>query len=220
MKTTQYIRQEKAIAAADVRGIRERWLWGLRLLRDDDAFAPGSSQLKPGRADELVKAAKARGFKLSEREIRYRLQAARAYKTDEEIRQASAEFETWSDLVNSGFPRYDSDPDEALADHRTDEEKRRDHARALVDQIGEQGALFPLTDFEPTETTLKELQEYTEQQEELTERFVKHDQKRRAYLDSLITALDGDLDATWQEAHERLPDEDGLPEGEADEASA
>lgn len=208
MKITQYMRQEKTIAAADAGGIRERWLWGLRLLRDPDAFAPGSSQLKPGRSDELIKAAKARGFKLSEREIQYRLKAARTYKTDTEIAQATAEFETWTDLVKTGFPSYESESDEPPADHRTKDERDHDHARALIDRIGEQGALFPLAEFEPTETTLKELQDYTEQQEALTERFVEHGRKRRAYLDSLIAAADGDLDATWQEAHDRLPDDE------------
>lgn len=218
MKITQYMRQEKTIAAADAGGIRERWLWGLRLLRDPDAFAPGSSQLKPGRADELIKAAKARGFNLYEREIQRRLKCARTYKTESEIATAGSQFETWAELREAGFPAVDSDPNEPLADHRTKDERDHDHARALIDRIGEQGALFPLAEFEPTETTLKDLQDYTEQQEELTKRFVEHGKKRRDYLDSLIAAADGDLDATWQEAHDRLPD-DG-DDGEADEDAA
>lgn len=120
MKTTQYVRQEKAIAAADKGGIRERWLWGLRLLRDPDAFAPGSSQLKPGRSDELVAAHKAAGFKLSATEIRLRLQCARAYKTDAEIQQASVEFETWSALIQANFPPFEPPADEPSADHRNE----------------------------------------------------------------------------------------------------
>lgn len=207
MKITQYLRQEKAIAAADSGGIRQRWLWGLRLLRDPDAFSPGSRQLKPGQADLLIKAAKARGYKLSLTEIRYRMQCARTYKTDAEIHQATGEFDTWTDLIKAGFPTYEAPAGEPPADHRTKDERDHDHARALVDLIGEQGSLFPLAEFEPTETTLKDLQDYTEQQEELTARFVAHGDKRRLYLNDLIRAAGGDLSATWQEAHDRLDDE-------------
>jgi hypothetical protein len=204
MKTSQYVRQEKAIASADSGGIRERWLWGLRLLRDPEAFAPGSSQLKPGRAEELTKAAKSAGLRLSEREIRYRLQCARTYPTETEIRHACAEFGDWSALRSAGFPTFEAPVDEPPADHRTQLERDHDHARALVDLIGEQGALFPLRDFEPVITTLKQLQDYADQQEELTARFVEHGKKRRAYLDKLIEAADYDLGMTWRDAHDRL----------------
>lgn len=204
MKTTQYVRQEKAIASADSGSIRERWLWGLRLLRDPDAFAPGSSQLKPGRADELTKAASVAGLRLSVREIQYRLQCARAYPTETEIAHACAEFGDWSALRAAGFPRFEAPDGEPPADHRTQTERDHDHARALADLIGEQGALFPLRDFEPVTTTLKELVEYTEQQEALTARFVEHGRKRRAYLDSLVLAAGSDLSLTWQAAHDRL----------------
>ncbi len=204
MKTTQYVRQEKAIASADTGGIRERWVWGLRLLRDPEAFAPKSTQLKPGRTDELIRAASAAGLRLSDREIRYRLQCARAYGTEAEIRHACAEFGDWSALRAAGFPAFSVASDEPLADHRTQTERDHDHARALVDLIGEQGALFPLRDFEPVETTLKELVDYAEQQEALTARFVEHGRKRRAYLDQLIEAAEDDLSMTWQAAHDRL----------------
>lgn len=203
MKTTQYVRIERAISAAAKNDIHERWIWGLRLLRDPDAFAPGSSQLKPGRAEELIRSAKAAGFKLSEREIRYRVQCARAYPTESQIRHAGAEFEDWSSLRAAGFPPYDAEPGEPPADHRTDAERQRDHARALTDLLGEQGTLFPLQDFEPTETPLKILAAYAEEMAELTARFQKRDRERRAYLDALITAAGGDLSVTWQDAHQR-----------------
>jgi len=203
MKTAQYLRQESAIAAADAGGIRERWMWGLRLLRDPDAFAPGSTQLKPGRTDELVRSARAAGRSLSAREIQRRLQCARAYGTEGEFRRAVAEFETWRELSDANFPAFEVDPDEPLADHRTDAERRRDRARALADVLGEQGSLFPLDDFEPATTTLKELAEYQATMAELTERFRRRDQQRREYLERLVEAAGGDLGATWQDAHER-----------------
>lgn len=204
MKTTQYVRQEQAIAAADRGGIRERWMWGLRLLRDPEAFAPGSSQLKPGRTDELIKASAAAGRKLSAREIQYRLQCARTYRTETQIAQALAEFGTWSALIAASFPAFEADAAEAPADHRTQIERDRDRARALAEQIGAQGALFPLADFEPVTTSLKELHEYAEQQEAITARFVAHGERRRAYLAALTAAADGDLSVTWQDAHERM----------------
>jgi hypothetical protein len=203
MKTSQYVRQENAIAAADAGGIRERWMWGLRLLRDPDAFTPGSTQLKPGRAEELARAARAHGRSLSEREIRRRLQCARAYQTEAEFGRAVAEFETWRELSDANFPSFDVDPDEPLADHRTDAERKRDRARALADVLGEQGALFPLDDFEPSSTELKELVEYASEMAELTARFARRDQRRMEYLDRLVEAAGGDLSTTWQDAHDR-----------------
>lgn len=203
MKTTQYVRQEKAISAADTSGIRERWLWGLRLLRDPDAFAPNSTQLKPGRAEELIRAMVASGQRISEREIRYRLRCARAYKTEAEIRQAIAEFGSWSALFAADFPAFPVPEGEPAADHRTDAERQRDRARALEDILGEQGALFPLSDFEPSTATLKELVEYADEMEEWTGRRVSHDRKRREYLEQLIAAADDDLSVTWLEAQHR-----------------
>lgn len=209
MKTAQYVRQEKAIASADAGGVRERWLWGLRLLRDPEAFSPGSSQLKPGRADELVQAAKAAGLKLTVREIQFRLQCARTYPTEAQIANAGSQFEGWTELRTAGFPAIDAPDGEPPADHRTPAERDHDHARALMDKIGEQGTLFPLSDFEPVVTTLKELAAYAEQMRELTGRFAERDRKRREYLDRLIEAADGDLSMTWQDAHDRLDPDDG-----------
>jgi hypothetical protein len=204
VKTTQYIRIERAIAAASVSDIRERWLWGLRLLRDLDAFAPGSTQLKPGRADELVSAAKSAGLRLSEREIQYRLKVARSYPTEAQIAQAAAEFSHWTALVGAGFPAFEAPEGEPPADHRTEGERQRDHARAVTDILGDQAALFPLSDFEPVATPLKTLAEYADEMEEWTGRHVERDRKRRAYLEALIAAAGGDLSVSWKVAHDAL----------------
>lgn len=213
MKTTQYVRQEKAIAAADSGGIRERWLWGLRLLRDPEAMSSPSS-LRHGVAEQLIAAegvdSKGRN-RLGEQEIQRRLRCARAYKTESEIRAALTDFGTWDELARAGFPPYERPEGEPLADHRTEAERQRDHARALAEIIGEQGTLFPLSDFEPTLTPLKDLAAYAEQMAELTQRFAERDRKRREYLERLIDAADGDLSVTWAEAHERLGDEPPLP---------
>lgn len=215
MKTTQYMRQERAIAAADRGGIRERWMWGLRLLRDPEAMAESGKSLQHFVADELIAIATARGLKLSEREIRYRLQCARTYKTEAEIGKVLADFSSWSALIAANFPAYDVDENEPPADHRTDAERKRDHARALLDAVDEQGALFPLSDFEPHTTTLKELQDYTDEMEQLTARFAERDRQRREYLERLVQVADNDLSVTWKEAHDRL--DDGTEPGEVED---
>lgn len=203
MKTTQYVRQERAIAAADSGGIRERRLYGLRLLRDPEAMSSDKS-LKHGVSAQLVAAAKARGLRLSDREIRRRIQCARAYPTDSQIGHAVADFETWRDLADANFPPYEALPGEPPSDWRTDAERATDRARALAALVDKQGSLFPLGLFEPVTTTLKELRDYAEEQEELTARFVEHGRRRREYLDDLIKAADDDLSVTWAEAQRRL----------------
>lgn len=205
VKTGQYVRQEVAIVAADSGGIRQRWLYGLRLLRDPDAMSSPKS-MKHGAAAELIEAAKKRGLKLSEREIRRRIQCARTYPTEAQIGRVVADFATWRDLSDANFPPYDAPEGEPLADHRTAEEVRHDRARQLAELADRQGTLFPLSRFEPVTTTLKELRAYAEEQAEITARFAAHDEKRLAYLEDLIEAVDGDLDATWQHAHEVLTD--------------
>jgi hypothetical protein len=202
VKTTQYVRQEKAIAAADTNGIRERWMWGLRLLRDPEAMASPKS-LRHGVTEQLVASAKAGGLRLSAREVQRRLQCARTYQAESQIRRALADFETWDELSRANFPGYPAEGDEPLADHRTDAERQRDHVRALEDLVGEQGALFPLSDFEPLATPLKNLAEYADEMEEWTGRHVRRDRERRDYLNALIEAAAGDLSVTWQAAHEQ-----------------
>jgi hypothetical protein len=203
MKTAQYIRQEKAIHASDADGIRERWLWGLRLLNDPERMSSTKS-LKHGVMDELITAADAAGVKLTAAEIRARLQCARAYKTEAQISRSTEDFEQWSALVQANFPPYEIPPGEPPADYRTDEQKKKAANLLRLDTFGEQGTLFPLDDFVPAEATLKDLQLYTEQMEELTARFARRDRKRRTYFERLAAAAHGDLSMTWQEAHDRL----------------
>lgn len=203
MKLAQYASQERVIAAADSSGIRQRWMYGLRLIHDEEKLAPAGG-LKHGVADALIKAAAKQGIKLSSREIQRRMQCARAYPTEDQIRHAVADFETWHDLAAAGFPSVEPTEGEAPADWRTPAERDHDRARALADLIGEQGTLFPLSHFEPVETTLKDLEDYTEQQERITASFAETSRKRRDYLNSLKTAVNGDMNATWARAQAAL----------------
>lgn len=210
MKTTQYVRQLSAIEATDTDLIRKWWMFGLRLLRDPESMSPSGSSLRHGVAEQLITAAgkTSKGKpRLSVDKIQRSLQCARAYPTETQIQHAVRDFESWRDLVAAGFPSYESGEGEAPADHRTDAERTRDRARALASlaEFGnEQGALFPLSDFEPVTATLKELDEYAEQQEAITARFAAYGQRRRTYLENLKAAVDGDLSATWQQAHDQM----------------
>jgi hypothetical protein len=204
MKTAQYTAREAQIVTADAAGIRQRWMWGLRLLHDPNAFSSGSTQLRPGVADQLTQSAAKRGLKLSEREIRYRLQCARAYLTEAEFSTAVLNFRTWSELRDSGFPAYPAAAEEAPADWRTDAERTSDRNRAYLDATNGMDAMFPLRDFEPIETSLEDLEIFMKQQLEINESFAATYAKRRTYLDRLINAVGGDLSATWEQAEAAL----------------
>lgn len=213
MKTAQHLRQLKAVEAADTNLIREWWMFGLRLLNDKDVMTKSGLSLKHGEAEKLIAAAgkdsKGRP-RLSVQKIQRALRCARAYPMDSQIRRAATDFSGWYDLVDAGFPPYDAEEGESPADHRTDAERARDRARQLAELTDPQGALFPLSDFEPVTTSLKELQAYADEMAELTARFAERDRQRRAYLDALIEAVDGDLNATWQQAHEALTGDDPI----------
>jgi hypothetical protein len=60
MKTTQYVQQEKAIAAADSGGIRQRWLWATREHMRGSAHRAVDDPAQLARAARIVRAALAR----------------------------------------------------------------------------------------------------------------------------------------------------------------
>jgi hypothetical protein len=201
MKVTQYMRAERDVLAADGSGIRARWLFGLRLLHDRELMSEGGGGLKHGVAAKLSAEAASRDMTLSQREIRYRLQAARAYPQESQIGKAIADFKTWFDLIQARFPAIAATPGEPPADHRTTEERRRDNARRLKDAIGDDLTLFPLDEYEPAESTLKDLHGYSDRQDRMTAGFVATGVKRRAYLAALDAAAGDDWSMTWAEAH-------------------
>ena len=114
MKTTPYLKLERQIFADERGGILHRWRYGRQLM----AAKVGRKQLPHGMTADLIKAAEKAGFKLSEREIRRRLQCAEAYDTEAKVGQALADFGTWSALAEAGFPPVedDVDPEAILAE--------------------------------------------------------------------------------------------------------
>ena len=200
MRTTQYVRAEQAIVGADSGGIRQRWLWALRLLADPEFVSTGNGGgLRRGAADKLIAAVEARGMKLNQREIQRRLQCARAYPTESQMRQCLTLFRTWDELINAGFPAIEAEPDEPPADYRTQTEKDHERAQQMLLAVGGQGSLFP--DFEPEEVTVKDLIEYSDGQDAITERYARRGRERRAYIKVLSEAVGYDVLQTWQAAH-------------------
>ena len=94
MRRVSYERRERAIAAADAGSIRERWEYG-RLLLVDDAMTTPAGNLRHGVLAGLIAAAVRAGRKVSDREIRRRVQCGRAYPCESQIGQALADFENW-----------------------------------------------------------------------------------------------------------------------------
>ena len=177
-------------------------MYGLRLLRDSNATTEGGKSLKNGVTEQLIKIAAHHGIELSDREIRRRMQCARAYPTEGQFGHAVAEFRTWRDLADANFPAFPLDPkDDEPADHRSQSERQADAARALLDVVGAQGALFPLDRFEPAETTLQDLVAFGEQQERITQGFIDTGKRRAEYVELLLEAVGHDLTRFWLEAH-------------------
>jgi len=129
MKYRQFDRLEHQIHGTGSASIMLRWKWG-RLVLCNEEFTDPSGRLRWGAINELIAKAAARGWKLSRREVQYRVECARAYLTETEIAHVCAQFEYWGDLRSAGFPPVDaaenaaSAPPEEPHDPRPPYEKR------------------------------------------------------------------------------------------------
>lgn len=206
-----YGRLEKAIAAADAGSIRQRWEYGRRLLVDHSKTTE-SGNLKNAVIDKLLIAAKRQGIKnVNRREIQYRLQAARAYPSEAAIAQMYAQFENWWDVIRAGFPavQLPLDADTEPFDPRTPEEKARDAGQAF-DRAAEKAAgqlelfdHFKADAFDEL-STIAELRKHAVEMRDWTERQLKADDRRIAYVDRMSVAVDGDESKTVAEAEAAL----------------
>jgi hypothetical protein len=207
MKYGRYLRIEGYIAASDSGSVLERWRFGRRLLADDEAMSASRRSLKPGVVERLIAEAIAKGYKtLSAREIQYRLQAARMYESEDQIRKVLADLENWSGLIKAGFPPVQATLDTEPFDARDEDEKRRDAARELArkgQEAAGQLSLFP-DDKYGEMSTLSELAKYAAEMAEITDRYARRDEERADYLKSLIDAVSGDMSKTWGEAQAAL----------------
>ena len=163
MTASPYRRIEKAIAAADAGTVWERWAYGRRLLCDPSATTAGG-ELRPGILADLIEAASRVGVRLTEAEIVVRLQAARAYPCESQIRAARDCIGTWEALVEAGFPEHEAAPGEQPYDPRTAAEKAQQAERQLALGEPDQLALFELfpADQFSEMSTVGELRKYAE----------------------------------------------------------
>jgi hypothetical protein len=200
-----YTRLEKAIAAADAGTIRQRWEYGRRLLCDPSATTDAGN-LRHGKLAELIDAASRAGVPLSDREIRYRLEAGRAYPCESQIGRARADFSTWNALRDARFPAYDADPGEQPYDPRSLAEKVGQTEKQLALGEPDQLALFEYfpSDLFSELSTLGELRKYQAEMAEWTERQARRDAERLAYVEALSAAVGGDESKTWAEAQAAL----------------
>jgi|SRR5262252_1101260 len=201
----RYKRIDNAIKASDSGGIFERWRYGRRLLCDAEMTTPAGN-LKHGKLEWLI-----RRSGVSEREIRYRIQVARTYPKRSQIGAACADFKTWWDLTHSGFPAYEGDPDERPYNPLETDELAQQHeasARSFAeDDQYEGGGLIPRDAF-PDNTPMHEINRWADQELELAARFTGKAERLRFYVDGLIKAVHGNMDATLGEAERAFHDSD------------
>jgi hypothetical protein len=194
------LRIERQIATADGSTIRRRWVYGQQLLADPSKMSASGQSLRRGVLQQLIHASRDRGHDLSEREIRYRLQAARTYPEEAQIGSIAADYRSWRALCDAGFPPVtvpDDVPEGAVLDA---EESDTGDGWTQLD-------LFPSC---RQNSTLEEAQRYHKSQSRMTANFVALDRRRGDLLDRMINAVGGDLTATLGEAVRALggPDED------------
>lgn len=211
MKYTRYLQLERHIAASDTGGILERWRFGARLLADDKMTTPAGN-LRHGALGKLLADAKADGYVLSEQEVQRRLRCARTYLSEAEIRESAHGFRSWDELARASFPPVqvtlgaDTDP----FDPRDPDERRQDAARELVRRAEEEASgqlalfeFFPADQFDGR-ATLAELRKYAVESSERTVRHARKDRERFEYLTQLLSAVDGNENATWEQAQAAL----------------
>jgi hypothetical protein len=213
MRFAEYGRIERAISASDGGGIFERWRYGRRLLCEDEKTTP-RGYFRHGVLEKLVRAS---GGRVAEREIQWRVQCGREYPKESQIRNAITDFKTWFALTQAGFPHYDGDPDELpynpletkelVKQHETQSDRFREDGQyesgGLVPRDDCEGALIPRDTF-PDATPMSEIDRWADEELELAARHTDRAQKRRYYVDSLIKAINGDLNVTLGEAERRF----------------
>lgn len=219
MKATALLRLERKIATADQGGIVERWRYGRRLLADPKLCTP-AGHLRHGVAEGLVRAARNAGLRLSEREIRRRLQAARTYPSEAEIGRQAADFEGgWMALADAGFPAPDA-PDGDLQPALVD---RAGHLEPGAEPWGQpaldddDGTVFPReirvgrATLDRDHATLGTLAGYLADRSRWTEAHARRNAQMRDRLAELLGAVGGDQSVTYSAAVDAL--RRGVPAG-------
>jgi hypothetical protein len=189
---------QRAIARDDRHSIESRWSYGRAILADPRNLSASGEQLRVGVMEALIAGAAADGSRLSEREVRYRLQCARAYSTVNAIRQAAAGFETWTALVEAGFPSVavdDTPSPQSVLDEIEQGDPQEFEQLALFEVFPVMVRGRPLA-----ESSLGRLVAYADEMEAMTASFDRRDRKRREHLRELLLAVGGDLNVLYPDA--------------------
>lgn len=222
MKTQPYLKLERRIAADEKAGIVDRWRYGRQLLEARN----GRERLPKGMTDDLIKSAEKRGLRLSEREIRYRMQCAEAYPTEAHSGSAAAVMGSWRALCDAGFPPVEVDeidPEEIAAEGLADapdswEQMQLDIPGLKQEIAGVGGRRVKLVRGEEG-GTIADVAAYLQMCEEMHENFGKTVEQIRESLATMREAADND-DANAVEAWEAATGEDAEAESEDEEAPA
>lgn len=208
-KQSVYLKLETTIAKDERDGVIQRWRYGRELL----AVKAGRRKLPDGLITELIVDATRAGLKLSEREIRYRVQCATVYEDDRQIRQALAEFGTWFGLIQAGFPAVEVD--------EADETEAIEEV-GLVADAAIQDPLFDIPGFKAvlkingrkrdlTDITVGEAVAYRDMCREMHANFGRTVAQVEATVDIMLANSGGDLEANaleaWRVSHPNAPEE-------------
>jgi hypothetical protein len=198
-----YLKLEQRIAADERGGIWHRWRYGRELLK----AKAGRKQLPHGMLGDLVREAGRAGLRLSETEIRYRIQCATAYETEAEVTKALGDFGSWSGLIQARFPAVDVEEEEDLLD--------------LVEDVGirtpdvvEQQPLFELPGLKPVlringrkvdlaDATVRQAVDYRDMCRSMHDNFGRTVATVDATVSAMLAGCRGDLGMNALEAWQR-----------------
>jgi hypothetical protein len=195
MSRASYKTLQRAIARDDKHSIESRWAYGRAVLVDPKKMAPSGKSLRNGATEALIADAVAAGTKLSAREIQWRLQAARTYKTINELRSSASQFADWTALVDAGFPA-------PTVTEVPSPESLLDDIEGTAPEESEQLGLFPpmVRNIPLDRATLRTIVAYTDDMSKMTASYARSDRRRTTLTAQLLAAVNGNLDALYVDA--------------------
>lgn len=195
---------ERGIARTEGAGIVGRIRSGAYLLADP-ALCTSSGHLRHGAADIIGRALVAAGQQeVPGYELRDRLQAARTYRTADQIAWATTRFQTWTALREARFPPAEGADGAQLAlvddggDVVTEDGTPVQTEIALT--LADLGRVVRL----PALLTLRQVAAQTGEWADRHARYGEAIDRRRHALDLLLAAVDGDEDVLVRDAADRL----------------
>lgn len=184
-----------------------RYRYGQELLK----AKAGRRQLPDGLVTELIVDALRAGFKISEREIQYRVKFATVYANDQQVRKAIADFGSWSGLIQAGFPVVEIDEPDDLIDEAEaagihlgapDDFEQLTLIPGLPETIKVNGRRIPLA-----EATVADAKAYRETFRQIHENFGKTLGQIELAVEAMERGSGGDDAANALEAYRRATED-------------